>query len=258
MDLIEGVGQRYLMGKANAVPQQLENLAKKQFNNNDTAAPAKAKPSAPDSGKNKEIEKLRQQLAEAKATQNKFSAVASERRKSMGSVASKERSKKPQERTESILGKIGKSGKSAHVPQHVEAEIPKRGMVAASRAREPSLGKLSNFADVSTAVSARSVDHGEGQAPYNKRHSHSTPNGPERNPNQQLLGPNATASTALSRITHTTSHIPIRERIRPTMDLCVVEVTEEEPRSHQRSSQSSRNVIEVIERHGKRTKYVIR
>ncbi|KAL8765748.1 MAG: hypothetical protein Q9209_007255 [Squamulea sp. 1 TL-2023] len=256
MDLIEGVGQRYLMGKANAVPQQIENLAKKQFNNNAAAAPAKTEFNASNPAKKRDIEKLRKQLAEAKATQNKPPAVSSERRKSMTSVASEGRSKTLQERAESISGKIGKSGNLAHVPHDVEAEIPKAGMVAASRAREPSIGKLSNFANASTAVPTRTAVHGEGQAPHGKRHSPLNVQG--KDPHQQLSGPIATTSTALSRTLHTASHIPTRERLRPSTDLCVVEVTEEEPRSHGRSSQSSQNVVEVIERQGKRTRYVIR
>ena len=67
MDFIEGIGERYLMGKANAAPQMLENLAKKQFSkatNRDAEAPKTSTPLS--SEKDEEIAKLRQQLAETK------------------------------------------------------------------------------------------------------------------------------------------------------------------------------------------------
>ena len=64
-NLIEGIGERYLVRKANAVPQQLENLAKKQF----TDAPHGKSPSTPKGSvrdKDQEIERLRRELAATK------------------------------------------------------------------------------------------------------------------------------------------------------------------------------------------------
>lgn len=76
MDFIEGIGQSYFQRKAYAVPQQLENLAKKQFAGGDAAAAATgaAKPDSAtqnDGGKDKEIEKLRRELAETKQIRGK-------------------------------------------------------------------------------------------------------------------------------------------------------------------------------------------
>ncbi|KAL8858656.1 MAG: hypothetical protein Q9198_010675, partial [Flavoplaca austrocitrina] len=71
MDLIEGIGQRYLMGKANAAPQQVENLVKKQLKGDAATASGKVGSAAPNVARDKEIKDLRKQLAEVKAGQNK-------------------------------------------------------------------------------------------------------------------------------------------------------------------------------------------
>lgn len=69
MEFIEGIGQRYLIGKANNVPQQLETLAKKQFSSspaNDLKAQANQASALPSDEKDQEIAKLRARLAETK------------------------------------------------------------------------------------------------------------------------------------------------------------------------------------------------
>ena len=64
-NFIESIGERYLERKANAVPQQLENLAKKQFReaNHSKQAPTAKAPHLQAHEKDEEIARLRQQLA---------------------------------------------------------------------------------------------------------------------------------------------------------------------------------------------------
>lgn len=64
-NFIEGIGERYLERKANGIPQQLENLAKKQFMN----APHDQSPHTPKGSvrdQDEEIERLRRELAATK------------------------------------------------------------------------------------------------------------------------------------------------------------------------------------------------
>ena len=77
MDFIEGIGERYLMGKANQVPQKLENLAKKQFSSaTDTRKQAAQASTLPSEEKDQEIAKLRKQLAETKLEKGKAKGKA--------------------------------------------------------------------------------------------------------------------------------------------------------------------------------------
>ncbi len=77
MDLIQGIGERYLMGKANAAPQMLENMAKKQFSSaTDTKAQAAQASILPSSEKDDQIAKLRKELAETKLQKGKSSGDA--------------------------------------------------------------------------------------------------------------------------------------------------------------------------------------
>ena len=81
MDFIEGIGERYLMGKANAAPQMLENLAKKQFasatnpKKAQEATQASSSSTLPSSDKDQEIAKLRKELAEMKLRKGKKNAT---------------------------------------------------------------------------------------------------------------------------------------------------------------------------------------
>ncbi|KAG6999636.1 hypothetical protein G7Y79_00033g068240 [Physcia stellaris] len=68
-NFIEGIGERYLQRKANAVPQQIENFAKKHF----TDAPHGKSPQTPKGSvhdKDQEIERLRRELAATKLRSN--------------------------------------------------------------------------------------------------------------------------------------------------------------------------------------------
>ena len=71
---VEGIGERYLIGKANAVPHQLENLVKKQFTSAGDEKAQTAEASAlPTGNKDEEIARLRQQLEDAKLGKHKSS-----------------------------------------------------------------------------------------------------------------------------------------------------------------------------------------
>lgn len=74
MDFVQGIGERYLMGKANAAPQMLENIAKKQFASaSDPKALATQASALPTTEKDEEIAKLRKELAETRLQKDKAS-----------------------------------------------------------------------------------------------------------------------------------------------------------------------------------------
>ena len=102
----EQIGERYLMNKVNAVPQQLENLVKNQFegsaaepeeagNGGKTAGPAIAEHEGPKaseaatSEKDEEIARLRAQLAQTKLEKGAVSAVAKTGSSSTGKANTK-------------------------------------------------------------------------------------------------------------------------------------------------------------------------
>ncbi len=283
MDFIEGVGQRYLMGKANAVPQQLETLAKKQFKGD---ASAKAEPAAPNVGngknkeidelreqlamakaaqlkppaasddgndKNKEIEKLRKQLAKAKAIQEKPSAGPAGIKERLGSLASKERSKNLHEEAGSDSGK---SVKGTRVPHHVDSEKPPTG----HHAQKSAPRGATSVRDL--AFPSQSAGHRQTSASHSERE-----NRPMRAAHGEIPcdGHQTQVKTSQSNpgtIVQASTHVSIFEQRRPAADLCVVEVTEEEPlrhrQAHRRAHQEHSNVVEVIERRGSRTRYIVR
>ncbi|CAL8577250.1 hypothetical protein XPA_003088 [Xanthoria parietina] len=254
MDLIEGIGQRYLMGKANAAPQQLENLVKKQLKGETTVAPAKAPTAAPDVGNNKEIEALRKQIAEMRAVQDKSTGGPSQRRKSIESVVSRGRSRTPRERNESSPAKRFQSaGTPSH--HHAESETSRRKAPADGRAREAPPGKPPGSVNPSTAASARPVipkGHGE-----RHNHSTSTPAGRGRDSDSKTQAPVMTTPVHQFDITDSNRLDPASERPRPATDFCVVEVTEEEPRGQPRVRQGRPSIVEVVEKKGNRTRYVV-
>ncbi|KAI4282076.1 MAG: hypothetical protein L6R38_003225, partial [Xanthoria sp. 2 TBL-2021] len=282
MDLIEGIGQRYLMGKANAAPQQLENLAKKQFKGDAATVPAKAATAAPNVGNNKEIEELRKQLAEVKAAQNKSAGPAkaesaapnlgqnkefkelrkqldevkavqnkpaggqSERRKSIESAVSRGRSRKSRERNESPFGKRIQSAGIPH--HHAGPEKPKTKAPASGNARDIPTGKRPSSANALTAASARPVHqiaHGERHVPRSGPNYHSTPTGQGGDSHGKAQAPVVMSRIQERNIIDSTCLDSVSERPRTATDLFVVEVTEEEPRKQRRGRT---NVVEVIEK----------
>lgn len=72
MDFIEGIGEQYLKRKAFAVPQQAENLVKKQLSSaTDTKKQVEQASTLASEEKDQEIAKLRKQLAETKLDRGK-------------------------------------------------------------------------------------------------------------------------------------------------------------------------------------------
>lgn len=113
---ITGIGQRYLEGKANSVPQQLENLAKKQFSSTtDTNKQTELASTLPSNEKDKEISKLRKQLAETKVDKAKATGEAKMAKSENGKATSKTKS------VESEQSKLSK--KSASETKHSRSSV---------------------------------------------------------------------------------------------------------------------------------------
>ncbi len=113
---ITGIGQRYLEGKANSVPQQLENLAKKQFSSTtDTDKQTEPASTLPSKEKDKEISKLKKQLAEMKLDRAKATGEARAAKSEEGHAISKAKS------IESEQSKLSK--KSASGTKHSRSSM---------------------------------------------------------------------------------------------------------------------------------------
>ncbi|KAL8834299.1 MAG: hypothetical protein Q9176_007577 [Flavoplaca citrina] len=282
MDLIEGIGQRYLMGKANAAPQQVENLVKKQLKGDAATASGKVGSAAPNVARDKEIKDLRKQLAEVKAGQNKsvapnvrknkeianmrkqlpeMNAAQMEkvtgptgRRESIESVASRGRSKTPREPKESHPST---AVQSARIPRHhARPKDIEQGRPAAENVREM---PRANSSSSTYAPTARPVT----LPPYDipgirpDKHSIRTDPGKDFHGKTPTPAPVATTPTHQRNITDRTRLDSASERPRPATELCVVEVTEEEPRTRRRDRGARSNVVEVVEKRGNRTRYVV-
>ncbi|KAL8649443.1 MAG: hypothetical protein Q9210_004398 [Variospora velana] len=253
MDFIGNIGERYLVGKANAVPQQLENLAKKQVRGHDAAA--KDKSPSQNTGKDKEIEKLRTELAKAQLSQEK-----------------RVKEVKPGQETGERRGKShsatrnvsGKSTKSKHVPhvhskptegRHERAavadfhDMPRRGR---SDSIKTAFAAGPQMADLTRRTQARKtnstgVEH-RGRAPEAGQENLSIMEVSSVGKNPATRGEDM----------HRTTRAVMSERPRPATDLCVVEVTEEEPQRRRTTHPSRASVVEVVENDRNRTRYVVK
>lgn len=250
MDFIGNIGERYLVGKANAVPQQLENLAKKQVKGDDSSA----KTRSPDqnAGKDKEIEKLRTELAKAKLAQEKQSK---ETRARVDTGETEERRKK----SHSVAGSAsGKSSRSKHVP-HAHSkqrdaaaefeDMPRRGRsdsIKTAFAARPQITNLMDRKETRKSHSTGGKDRGK--APEAGHESLST---------VEVSHVGKSPATRGDDIPQTAQPV-VSERPRPATDLCVVEVTEEEPRRRRTTHSGRAHVVEVIEKDRNRTRYVIK
>lgn len=284
MDLVEGIGQRYLMGKANAAPQQVENLVKKQFKGDVATAGGKAESAAPNIARDKEIEELRKQLAQVKAAQNQSAAPnagknkeiedmrkqraemkvppmrkatgPTGRRESIESVASRGRSRTPREPKESPPSKASQSAKILH-HHHAGSEKLAQWRPAASHNDEISKAEQSSSTNAPTA---RPVTLPSYNMPGIRPNRHSVPPDPvinsyDKAPTSTLV---KTTGTHPRHVSDRARLDSVSERPRPATDLCVVEVTEEEPRSRRRGDRGGRsNVVEVIEKRGNQTRYIV-
>ncbi|KAI4217633.1 MAG: hypothetical protein LQ351_000229 [Letrouitia transgressa] len=74
MDFLQGIGERYLLSKANAVPHQLENLVKKQLQG--PPKPAQQNLGPAETAKDQEIARLKGQLQASKEAAEKESQAA--------------------------------------------------------------------------------------------------------------------------------------------------------------------------------------
>ncbi|KAL9022260.1 MAG: hypothetical protein Q9185_000502 [Variospora sp. 1 TL-2023] len=249
MSFIGNIGERYLVGKANAVPQQLENFAKKQVRGYDTAP--KDKLPSQNTGKDKEIEKLRAELAKVQLSQETW-----ESREEIGERRGK---------SHSAAGNAsGKSPKSKHVPQvhskptegrHERAavadfhEVPRRGR---SSSIKTAFAARPQMADITHRTQARrsystGVEH-RGRAPEAGQENLSMMEVSSVGKNPATRGEDM----------HRTTQAVMSERPRPATDLCVVEVTEDEPQRRRTMHPSRVSVVEVIEKNRNRTRYVVK
>ncbi|KAL8958407.1 MAG: hypothetical protein Q9193_004528 [Seirophora villosa] len=247
MDFIGNIGERYLVGKANAVPQQLENLAKKQVKGDDSAA--KTKSPDQDAGKDKEIEKLRTELAKAKLAQEK---QAKETRAGVDTGKTEERRKKSHSVVGSASGKSPRS-KHAHSKQrHAAAEfedMPRRGRsdsIKTAFAARPQITDLMQRKETPKSHSTGGKDRGKALEAAHENSSTVEASHVGKSP-----------ATRGDDIPQTVQAV-VSERPRPATDLCVVEVTEEEPRRRRTTHSGRAHVVEVIEKDRNRTRYVIK
>lgn len=247
MDFIGNIGERYLVGKANAVPQQLENLAKKQVKGDDSAA--KTKSPDQNAGKDKEIEKLRTELAKAKLAQEK---QAKETRARVETGKTEERRKKSHSVAGSTSGKSPRS-KHAHSKQRDAAaefeDMPRRGRsdsIKTAFAARPQFTDLMDRKETRKSHSTGGKDRGK--APEAGHENLST---------VEVSHVGKSPATRGDDIPQTAQPV-VSERPRPATDLCVVEVTEEEPRRRRTTHSGRAHVVEVIEKDRNRTRYVIK
>ncbi|KAI4286836.1 MAG: hypothetical protein L6R35_003910 [Caloplaca aegaea] len=253
MSFIGNIGERYLVGKANAVPQQLENLAKKQVRGHDAAA--KDKSPSQNTGKDEEIEKLRAELAKVQLSQETW-AKEVKPREEIGERRGK---------SHSAAGNAsGKPPKSKHVPQvHSKPTEGRHERAAVADFHEmPRRGRSSS---IKTAFAAR-PHMADTTRRTQARRSHSTGvEHRERAPEagQENLSMMEVSSVGKNPATrgddmHRTTQAVMSERPKPATDLCVVEVTEEEPQRRRTTHPSRASVVEVIEKNRNRTRYVVK
>ncbi|KAL8904804.1 MAG: hypothetical protein Q9207_003027 [Kuettlingeria erythrocarpa] len=258
MDFVQGIGERYLIGKANAAPQQLENLAKKQFLKGDDPATPKAPSGLLGAGKDKEIEKLKMELAQAKLSQKK---QGKRREASADSKTVKESHRKPP----SVVGSVSsKSPVSKHVPQiHSKPTERSHKHKVADEAYEPRRGRSDSIKTANAArrhsadpVKFREVNYSSSSP----RAHHQAQASETRQREIQVRSTQAVASNQTNRGERAYQLISttVSERPAQATDLCVVEVVEEEPLRRRRTHHSRANVVEVIERDKYRTRYVVR
>ena len=268
MDLIEGIGQRYLMGKANAAPQQVENLVKKQFKGDAATASGKAGSAAPNVARDKEVEDLRKQLAEVKAAQNKSVAPNVRKNKEIANIrkqfpevkaAQMENATGPTGRRESIES-VASRGRSK-TPREPKESRPRpkkseqRPPAAGHADHEMRRAKQSSSVNAPTARPVTLPSHDVPSIRPNK-HSIRTDPGKDSSPTPAPVA-TTTTITHQRNITDRARLDSASERPRPASDLCVVEVTEEEPRTRRRDRGARSNVVEVVEKRGNRTRYVV-
>lgn len=110
---MEGMGERYLERKINAAPEQLEKLAKKQLKSSrDHGKVAQASDSISRDGRDREIERLRKELAAAKIDKTRPEVGSRPPRSvySSGALTAKDQTQKPVDKGNRSLPKHEDSG----------------------------------------------------------------------------------------------------------------------------------------------------
>ncbi|KAL8954182.1 MAG: hypothetical protein Q9183_007286, partial [Haloplaca sp. 2 TL-2023] len=241
---------RYLIGKANAAPQQLENVVKQRVKGQPSGPGKVDTPSQP-SQKDDEIAMLKNQLAEAKLNQTK---AAPKRGETKRSTAKSQASVAPSKQIRSLSGDSARSKRAPSTLGLVDKEQRERherrrgrsDSIKTAVAAQPQLKALSKNHEVQRPHStdtlrskAKSKAHDEKIYSANQEIAFKKPVYPK---------------SSLQSLPQ--SEYP--QRPESDDEFCVVEVTEEDPRLQRRVQPSRKNVVEVIERDKYRTKYVIR
>ncbi|KAI4199930.1 MAG: hypothetical protein LQ350_004282 [Teloschistes chrysophthalmus] len=279
MDFIEGIGERYLIGKANAVPQQLEGLVKNKFKGENPAATA-GSTAGQSATKDGEIEELRKQIAEIKAGQSGSQAHGPDKESKVHSAKKGSVPAKLQQQAASVSGE---SSRSRQAPSHHGHERHEHKKAS----KEPRRGRSDS---IKTAVAAKAhsnshQSHGRAHPSHSRTTAHS-PKGSVRH-NEKIYSANHEIAFTTPVYQEKTPQPPNNEiavaapmyqekspqppsfvqkqlvqkqlaRARSDPDICVVEVTEEEPRSQRRTHPGKVNFVEVLEKHSSRTRYVVR
>lgn len=163
---IAGIGERYLQGKANNVPQQLENLAKKQFSSaTDTKKQAEQASTLPSEEKDQEIAKLRKQLAEAKLNRGKATGEAKAAKSGKGKTISEAKSVKSEKSklSKESVSETKHSGSSAKgearlkkglVPLSIDADAASKA-AKDTKGSEAGRGRRSSASTATAAIESK-------------------------------------------------------------------------------------------------------
>ena len=231
MEFLEGIGQRYLERKAYAVPQQLENLAKKQFapaaaETKPTVQATTALPATKD--KDRELRALRKQLADAKAERQSLPRKAIGTSNARDLSTEMKTSKQPKHKRESVA-----DCKHTGSPQETASE--RRRSIASSQAARDKYA-----ATARSSSQAPSVEIEKSHPAVTQVDETTTRREPPKVESMKV------------RIQSSARREPLNGTTEP--DVCAVYVEEEAPR---RRRVSTKDVIEVSSSHG-RTIYRIR
>ncbi|MCJ1230545.1 hypothetical protein MMC12_007219 [Toensbergia leucococca] len=232
---IEGIGERYLERKANAIPQQLENLAKKQFKHAangrtpETSKESKSKSSEQD----KEIERLRRQLAATKVSKSNAGSDSVVRSRVLISEAGRESHKSSRQSTNDESRKSHRR-ESQETRKRLEAGPPKLSQMDMNRlalqhAESSKLPlKVRNLELLASQQNLldRTTKHGGSAALLHASRAQ---------PGQREALPYSGRTDLEGN--------PSTKAFRPRRDLCLVEVIEEpDDERHQRSQSARRDV----------------
>ncbi|KAL9023499.1 MAG: hypothetical protein Q9196_007163 [Gyalolechia fulgens] len=254
MDFVEGIGRQYLQRKANAVPQQLENLARKQFNGD--AAGAKSDSAGQNAGKDKGIEKLRRELAETKRGKGKPDDEVVDGRALADVKAKKFKETKSPERSKSTPTQPTKSATMPHGRARPQDPMHERHAVKAAEA----MSRIGRSSSVQTAPAAkkRLLEHEKHAKQENNQNSRPTKASTSRHLPATNHKDVAAAPAYRDEQVHKIVSRTISEAPRPATNLFLVEVIDDESQRRQRANRSGCNIVEVIEKDTRRTMYVVR